>query len=582
MKNSVFCSALRHLLFPVTLAALVVGPGCGHHPATPPAATPPSRPTPGTPPAAVASAEKNSFHEVTAHLDEGGSVYVYLSTEQMLRGLSQSLDGWRDAVLAIPDLKGDDQNNVRMLFDVLAHLVRRSGVEGISGCGMSGIALEKGYYRTKTFVHHYPDQGSGYLWSLLGQKPHAFAPLDWLPENTALCGLFDLDVVGMWEAVREQTEGIAPARQAVDQFAKMAEQVSGSPLPALLGSLAGEHGLFLTLDEQTKVSLPMPDNQTLEFPQPRLGLLFKLKDDVLFQWLCKTIDEKIKPNMEVVSVEEPSLRMRTVAVPLPVPIELRPTLARIGDYLVVATTDRLPRQIVEVQAGKQKSLRSAAEFARMARGLPTEGNSLGYVSQRFGVALQDFQAKAVEQAGRQGAPSALLQKLSGLQRPAAALSVSAQLPDGWLTVGHGNQEPAQALVLSGVVAPAAVVAGMALPALAKGREKAQSVVCMNNLKQIGLAARIYATDHNDKFPSDFMLMKNELSNPRVLICPQAPRQPSANLPLNWENFDESWISYEMVETDLTDASDPETVFVRCPIHGHECRVDGSVRASSSR
>lgn len=528
------------------------------------------------------SAEKNSFREVTSHLDAGGSVYVYLSTEQMLRGLSQSMDGWRDAILAIPDLKGGDRDNVRLLFEVVSHLIRRSGVEGISGCGLSGIALEKGYYRTKTFLHHYPDQRSGYLWSLLGEKPHAFAPLDWMPENTAMCWLFDLNVVGLWEAVREQTEGIPPAREALDQLAKAAEQVSGSPLPTLLGSLAGEHGFFLTLDDQTKVSLPMPNGQNLEFPQPRLGLLFKLRDDVLFQWFCKSIDEKIKPNMEVVSVEEPGLRMRTVSLPFPVPIELRPTLARIGDYLVVATTDSLPRQIADVQAGKQKSLRSTAEFARMARGLPTEGNSVGYVSQRFGEALQAFQAKAFEQAAQQGAPSALLQKLSGLQGPAAALSVSAQLPDGWFTVGHGNQEPARAMLLSGVVAPAAVVAGMALPALSKSREKAQSVVCMNNLKQIGLGARIYANDHDDKFPPDFMTMREALSNPRVLVCPQAPRQPPANLPLNWENFDESWISYEMVGTNLTETSDPETVFVRCPIHGHECRADGSVRAGSSR
>src|SRR3974377_96377 len=34
------------------------------------------------------SAQKNSFQEVTAQLDPGGSVYVYLSTEQFLDGVS--------------------------------------------------------------------------------------------------------------------------------------------------------------------------------------------------------------------------------------------------------------------------------------------------------------------------------------------------------------------------------------------------------------------------------------------------------------------------------------------------------------
>src|SRR5262249_27220176 len=53
---------------------------------------------------------------------------------------------------------------------------------------------------------------------------------------------------------------------------------------------------------------------------------------------------------------------------------------------------------------------------------------------------------------------------------------------------------------------------------AAAKEKAQRIACVNNLKQIGLAARIWAADHRDVLPPDFVTMSNELSTPKLLIC----------------------------------------------------------------
>ncbi len=90
-----------------------------------------------------------------------------------------------------------------------------------------------------------------------------------------------------------------------------------------------------------------------------------------------------------------------------------------------------------------------------------------------------------------------------------------------------------------VVVVLAVLALLVLPLSDGDRHHAPRIVCLNNLKQIGLGYRIWAADHSDKFPmtisitnggtmelatagnptSTFQTMSNELNTPKLLLCP---------------------------------------------------------------
>lgn len=121
-----------------------------------------------------------------------------------------------------------------------------------------------------------------------------------------------------------------------------------------------------------------------------------------------------------------------------------------------------------------------------------------------------------------------------------------------------------------VVVTVLLLLGFVLPYIAKSRSKAAKVSCVNQLKQVGLAFRMWSKDSGERFPwadstnvggtkeysaspdplPHFRAISNELSSAKVLVCPNDATRKRASA---WSEFTTSmnlsyFICFEAEET----------------------------------
>jgi len=111
--------------------------------------------------------------------------------------------------------------------------------------------------------------------------------------------------------------------------------------------------------------------------------------------------------------------------------------------------------------------------------------------------------------------------------------------------------------------------------LEDARQRAMSIQCVNNLKQLGLAVRVWALDNGDMSPPTLLQMTNEMSTPKILVCPADAGRKAAD---NWAAYSSANCSYEyLAPASPGPVAESQRLLFRCPIHGNIGLMDGSVQ-----
>jgi hypothetical protein len=126
-----------------------------------------------------------------------------------------------------------------------------------------------------------------------------------------------------------------------------------------------------------------------------------------------------------------------------------------------------------------------------------------------------------------------------------------------------------------VIALILILAAVFLPALHQSPSRAPMINCVNNLKQLGLAYRIWEGDNGDIYPmgisitnggsmeqvltgnaiTSFLVMSNELSTPKILYC---PADADRDVAMDFGSLASSNVSY-FVGVDITNDANPQAI-----------------------
>lgn len=330
--------------------------------------------TPKGPPAAV----KTSFESVVSRLDPNGHLYAYLSTEQALAKLDETLEGLISMAKNGTEAVGGDLMDNPFVAPIVEGVLsgvepafRKSGVGEISGVGMSSLAIEENLWRSKMFVHHQPGKGGGLIWDMFGEQPHTLQVLSLAPDNTAALMHSDLDV----KRVIDWADTV---------FGEMlgGESIMANAPPEvqdILDSFGNEAGFLMTLDSENKMTLPgfmFDREEDLELDGVAFALLLRVNDDTLMEMLGEAMGGGFGAP-EGTKVGGVTIHSIPLPIPLPIKMDLSPCYFQVGNYMVLSSAESLAKRMAEAHGGKGR-LVDDANFKALAKGLSLKANGIYY------------------------------------------------------------------------------------------------------------------------------------------------------------------------------------------------------------
>lgn len=434
-------------------------------------------------PTAVNGGATPSFHSalgnVVGNLETNGSHFSVTHIDEDLKQLAKAADG----LLDIARENSDEVPPNLSAVDLLNNL----GLSKIDAMGRSSRSTG-GAWHNRLFVQTNGDR-SGLL-SAMGGEGSEWRAGEFAPADADLVVEIELNLRRIMETMKalstsfgeEAEQGLAEAMRE-----KIAE--GGMTLGDLLGKTDLRATLIVSLDTEKRWS----PGEGIQLPAMDAALRIERG-----MWLWKQFGEAIEAGAEV--SESDGLKI------IKAPEEMDTPMGKLRPIIVLdAAKDLIWASFTEDYLGKCRSsemkLAGSDDYGLATTGFPEKGNGIFYVSGDFCSEL----VQQVRQAGKnlpEGSEEAAgfnaVIGLLGFPTDDAASAHGyawcvSNTKTGILCVGN-SPFPDKGYGLMNSIAPISAMAGLAAPMVVKQRQKANQVMAVSNMRQLGLALFEYETE----------------------------------------------------------------------------------------
>jgi len=368
------------------------------------------------------------------------------------------------------------------------------------------------------------------LLQVLAGKPLNPALVKMAPKGTAFFLARSLDVGALWDFITGQIAKEPGAKEEMDKsafqvLAKANQAVGFDIRKDLIGSLGDEFAVFA----------------------PNFTAVVKMKDAEKFKTcvnkLLATMAQEMAKDRDfagaVLKLNTMPYQGKTITYVdgMRAPLFFQPCYILQGDYAVFALSPMALKDYLQTMT-RGETLADQADFQTVRRRMGADASGLYYAdSKPLLLSVYEIMpwllgsAKMVPPEFAAMVPdSAKLPPSSLIARHLFGSTAAFRpLPDGLLAESYSPLGlPLPPEIRQGGLATTAILAGMLLPALTKARTEARSVQSMNNLRQIGMAAMMYATENDGRFPTSLqVLSKKYIEHPKIFLHPNSGTQPRA-------------------------------------------------------
>jgi Tfp pilus assembly protein PilE len=479
---------LHVLHLALSVACVIAVAGCQK------TATPLAAPKPTEPKRAITPIEPTSFDQVTRHLDPGGSLYVYLSTESFLQRFATEAARIRKLLVASQAHTSPNPAQLDRYWASLTRVATDSGIADVTGFGISSIAIAPAQYRTKWVIHHYEGKGTGFLWQLNGNSATALEIIPYLPAHTAVTSSGNFSFEPIWKAIGREAAHSPELRLLLDAAADAVRKSSGLDLDALIAGVGPACAVVITLDESRMTTVPTGDGASVTIPEPAIALMVEVRDPALLARL----EHDLAAVPAITTADLPEAKMRIVGTPLPLPF-LRPAVAWTDRAVFVASNDQLIRDMFDAKSGRKAGFAATDTYKMIAQDLPKTAVQFHLLHPLFVKTVADVQTTALK---RQIPDPQLFEEFLKSMGPdtitGPVWGFTEKGAEGYIGTSYGyrGQNGADALVMGAGIAPAAMLSAIAVPSFQRARKRAQATQVLEDLRLLDAAQEQYAIEHN--------------------------------------------------------------------------------------